>query len=121
MADDETLAMGRLAMAHLQFAGLLAGVFLLALIAYMTALRSWRPDLSRRTAFLLHTLYLLWQSNVAFVAVVALGNGARLAEQAGAVMDGWRLAPYLVPSAACLYAGVLMLSVIIATARRGAD
>jgi hypothetical protein len=101
-----------LALEHLHFAGLLAALFAGVTVAYLVAFSA--PRWTRSTAWLLHTLFLLWQSNVAFMAVVALHNASRLALASGETMAGWQLAPYRVPAAAILYAAVLALSVLYA-------
>jgi hypothetical protein len=106
-----------LAMEHLRFAGLLAGVFAGVTVAYLVAFSAATLALSRGRAWILHTLYLLWQSNVAFMAVVALSNGSRLMTESGALMAGWQSAPYRVPAAAMLYASILILSVAYAGLR----
>lgn len=109
-----------LAMEHVRFAGLLAGVFAGVTVAYLVAFSGARHALSRGRAWILHTLYVLWQSNVAFMAVVALFNGSQLMTASGALMAGWQAAPYRVPAAALLYASVLALSVAYAGLRGAA-
>lgn len=103
-----------LAMQHLHFAGLLAALFAGVTVVYLVAFSTPRPSSSMASAWLLHTLFLLWQSNVAFMAVVAMHNASRLALVSGEAMAGWQLAPYRVPAAAILYAAVLVLSVLYA-------
>ena len=103
-----------LAMEHLHFAGVLAALFAGVTVVYLVAFSTPRPSRSPASAWLLHTLFLLWQSNVAFLAVVAMHNAARLGLAAGETMAGWQLAPYRVPAAAILYAAVLVLSVLYA-------
>ena len=117
MNADATMAM--LAMEHLHFAALLASLFAAVTVAYLLAFAIMNPD-RRRGSFVLHTLFLLWQSNVAFVAVVTLFNASALIEQGGAAMSGWRLAPFMAPSAVLLYTAVLILSVYHATRPGGA-
>jgi hypothetical protein len=106
-----------LAVEHLHFAGLLAALFAGVTVAYLAAFSAARPSRGVASAWLLHTLFLLWQSNVAFMAVVALHNASRLALAAGDVMTGWQLAPYRVPAAAILYTAILVLSVLYAGRR----
>lgn len=103
-----------LAMEHLHFAGLLAALFAGVTVIYLAAFSAQRRPRSTASAWLLHTLFLLWQSNVAFMAVVALHNASRLVLASGEPMAGWQLAPYRVPAAAILYAAVLVLSVLYA-------
>ena len=107
-----------LALAHFQLAVLLTLPFVLACLAYLAAFRDplrTRPPVS---AFLLHTLFLLWQSNVSFFAVVALASGARLLEPAAPYLDGWRWAPLMVPSAMLLYPAILLLCIAVAWRRQ---
>jgi hypothetical protein len=101
-----------LAIQHFSYAAILASLFAAVTVAYLVAM--WRlavePGSGRN--WLLHTLYGLWQSNIAFVAVVSLSIAVEQAEAAGAAMQGWSRAPLLVPSAAVLYTSVLVLSVL---------
>ena len=118
MSEEASVAM--LAMEHLHFAALLAGLFAAVTVAYLLAFAA-VAGAKRRGHFILHTLFLMWQSNVAFVAVVALYNATALVARGGALMDGWRFAPFVVPAAALLYASVLILSVRYAVRRGGTD
>jgi hypothetical protein len=115
--NDPAVA-AELALAHFRLAALLTLPFVAACLAYLAAF--WEPLRMRSpvSAFLLHTLFLLWQSNVAFFAVVALASGARLLEPAAPYLDGWRWAPFMVPSAAFLYPAILLLCIGVAWRRR---
>lgn len=106
-----------LALEHFRYAGLLSALFAAGTVAYLGALWRLAPQQSFRASFALHTLFYLWQSNVAFVAVVALANGARLLPSAGDWMSGWYNAPLIVPAAAVLYASALLLCIVIILAR----
>jgi len=114
---DPTVA-AELAVAQFQLAALLTLPFVAVCLAYLAMF--WDPLRVRSPvcAFLLHTLFLLWQSNVAFFAVVALASGARLLDHAAPYLDGWRWAPLMVPSAALLYPVILLLCVGLAWRRQ---
>jgi hypothetical protein len=115
-ADDPALA-ASLAIGHLQLVALLALAFALVTLAYLAAFLRPRADGQRRGDFLLHTLFCLWQSNVAYFAVAALISAARQLRAAGELMDGWAFAPLFVPSAALLYAATIVLAVAFALRR----
>lgn len=115
---NDPIVAAELALAHFQLAVLLTLPFVIACLAYLAAF--WDPLRVRSpvSAFLLHTLFLLWQSNIAFFAVVALASGARLLQPAAPYLDGWGWAPLMVPSAAFLYPAILLLCVAVAWRRR---
>lgn len=116
----EATAAAALALAHFQIAALLTLPFVAVCLAYLAVF--WRSGSvsSPVSAFLLHTLFLLWQGNLAFFAVVALASGARLLKPGAPYLDGWRLAPLMVPSASLLYAAILLLCVGVAWQRQRA-
>ena len=109
-----------LAMAHFSFSAQLAALFAAVLLAYLLSMAYAGSKLSGRLDFMVHTLYLLWQSNIAFVAVVSLSVALDNQRAAGAAMAGWGRAPAILPAAAILYASCLALSVAIARYRRRA-
>ena len=102
-----------LAMAHFSFSLQLAALFAAVTVAYLLSMACAVPKLSGRLNIIVHTLYLLWQSNIAFVAVVSLSVALENQRAAGAAMAGWARAPAILPSAAILYAVCLVLSVAI--------
>jgi hypothetical protein len=107
----------QLALEHFRYAGLLSALFAAGTVAYLGSLWRLAPRQAFRASFPLHTLFYLWQTNVAFVAVVALANGSRLLGPAGDWMSGWYNAPLLVPAAAVLYTCVLLLCMVIIVGR----
>lgn len=117
--NDATVA-AELALGHFQLAALLTLPFVAVCLAYLAVF--WRPGSAGMSinAFLLHTLFLLWQSNVAFFAVVALASGVRLLEPARPWLAGWRWAPLVVPGAALLYPAILLLCVALVWCRQRA-
>lgn len=103
-----------LALQHFVFAGQLALVFSLVSIAYLFAV--WRlagQRGNRGSMLILHTLFLAWQSNVAYLAVVTLHAGRTVLDQSahGVMAGAWAAAPWLVPGAAVLYSAMLLLCV----------
>lgn len=112
----------QLALSQLRFAGLLALLFAVVTLAYLGAALQVAGKLDRASAFLLHTLFLGWQSNVAYLAVVTLLGARRAMQQVPGMLEdiGWGLAPALVPGAAVLYGSMLLLSLLFyrAQARR---
>lgn len=103
------------ALDHFQFAGLLALGFALITAIYLVAMWQVAGRLGSARNFVLQTLFLGWQSNVAFLAVVTLRSGrASIAAAGGDAALGWQAAPWLVPGAATLYSSVLVLCVVFA-------
>ena len=107
-----------IAIEHFWSAGYFAALFSLMTVVYLLAV--WKlPSIGRRTQFLLHTIYLLWQSNVAFVAVVSLKVAQHNRVLAGSSLQPWEFAPLLVPAAALLYVAIMGLSVMLALRLEG--
>jgi hypothetical protein len=100
-----------LAIQHLRYAATLAGLFAAVTAVYLLAMWRLAGTLSTGMNWLLHTLYGLWQSNIAFVAVVSLSVAVEQMSAAETAMQGWSRTPLLVPSAALLYTAVVALSV----------
>jgi hypothetical protein len=118
-SPENPAVLASLAIGHLQLAAILALAFAVVTLAYLAAFAR-RPSRERlRGDLLLHTLFCLWQSNVAYFAVAALISAERQLGAAGELMGGWAFAPLFVPSAAILYTSVIVLSVIY-TVQRGA-
>jgi hypothetical protein len=109
-----------LAVQHFTYAGMLSGLFALVAAVYLVAMWGVAGKLEKTTAFLIHTLFLLWQSNVAFVAVVCLAVGVHNQSLAGQAMELWNVAPLMVPASAILYALILALCLAIVW-RRGSS
>lgn len=100
-----------LALEHFHFAGDLAFVFAAVCTAYLFAAWQIAGRLSSAMSLVLHTLYLGWQSNVAYLAVVALSAGQGSLQRApGLAAMGWEAAPWMVPGAAVLYSAMLVLA-----------
>ncbi len=99
-----------LAVQHFLYAGLLSLLFAVVTAIYLLAMWRVAGTLDRITALLAHTLFLLWQSNVAFVAVVCLAVAVHNLDLAGEPMRYWHAAPLMVPASAALYASVLALA-----------
>ena len=116
MTDYEHMAAG---VQHLQFAGLLAGLFAVVTLAYLAAVGRGLGSLPTAARAMLHTLFYLWQSNVAYLAVVTLRAGriSIAGAEPAAPALGWHAAPWMVPGAAVLYASVLLLCIAFAVAR----
>lgn len=95
------------------FAGLLSAIFAGVCVAYLFALWPIAGRLSMAMGALIQTLFLLWQTNVAFVAVVALNAAKTNQEMAGANLAAWGKAPFIVPSAAILYSCTLVLCMAV--------
>jgi hypothetical protein len=112
MGTAETAAM--LAIEHFIYAGILAGVFAFVSVVYLLGMWRVAGRLGRWKGLIVHTLYLLWQSNIAFVAVVCLIVGVHNIGLAGESMSGWKFAPLMVPGAIVLYTAILILSVAFA-------
>ena len=110
---QESYAFASIAVQHFIYAGILSSLFALVTIVYLSLLWGVAGTLSKSMAFMIHTLYLLWQSNVAFVAVVCLAVGRHNQEQSGEALQLWNAAPMMVPSAALLYMTMLVLSMAI--------
>jgi len=106
-----------LAIQHFSYAGLLACLFAAVTVVYLVAMWQLAGSLRSGMRFLLHTLYLLWQSNIAFVAVVGLSVAVEHAAAAGPLMQGWSRAPYIVPAAALLYTTIMILSLAVTVLR----
>lgn len=102
-----------LAMAHFSLSVQLAALFAAVMLAYLLSMARAGSKLPGRLNVIVHTLYLLWQSNIAFVAVVSLSVALDNQQAAGAPMAGWARAPAILPAAAILYAVCLALSVAI--------
>ena len=102
-----------LAISHLSFAAGLAALFAIVVMGYLLCMWRVAGQLTRGMNLLIHTLYLLWQSNIAFVAVVALSVAQDHRSAAGVYMEGWSRAPAMLPSAVLLYVLILGLSVAI--------
>lgn len=102
---------GELLSGHLVFAALLSLTFALVTMAYLWVADRAAPRLTRTQMVLLHTLYLGWQTNVAFMSVIALHTVHRMLQQQPLLLDaGWRMAPWMPVSAAVLYASILIFS-----------
>jgi hypothetical protein len=103
-----------LALQHLHFAGQLATLFAMVSIAYLVAAWQLAGRLGAGINFLLQTLFVGWQSNVAYLAVVSLLAARTALERAGDAITGlgWALAPLMVPGAAVLYATMLLLCLL---------
>ena len=96
---------------HLLFAGLLSLTFALVTVAYVVAAVAWARRLTRAQVFLLHTLYLGWQTNIAFMAVIVLSVAHGIVQQHPMLLQaGWRMAPWVPLSAAILYVAILCAS-----------
>ncbi|GAB5415181.1 MAG: hypothetical protein Cons2KO_27840 [Congregibacter sp.] len=93
------------------FSALLSAMFAAVCIAYLVAMWPVTGRLTKRVGWMIHTLFLLWQSNVAFVAVVALNAAKTNQEMAGDMLLAWGKAPFIVPSAAILYTCTAILCV----------
>jgi hypothetical protein len=110
---DSTVNYAALALEHFRFAGTLALAFAAVTVAYLCAAWQLAGRLGAALGFVLHTLFLGWQSNVAYLAVVALNAGQGCLERAPSMAEiGWSAAPWLVPGAAILYAAMLLLPVL---------
>jgi hypothetical protein len=110
---DDTLNYAALALEHFRFAATLALVFAAVTVAYLFAAWQLAGRLAAVPAFVLHSMFLGWQSNVAYLAVVALHAGQGCLERAPSMAGvGWGAAPWLVPGAAVLYAAMLLLPLL---------
>lgn len=102
-----------LAMQHFIYAGLLSCLFAVLSAVYLWAMWSLAGTLNNRIAWLIHSVFFLWQSNIAFVAVISLSVGVHNRQLAGESMRLWNAAPFIVPSSAILYTSVLLLCMAI--------
>lgn len=97
---------------HLVFAALLSLTFALVTMAYLYTAERAAKRSTRARMVLLNTLYLVWQTNVAYMAVMALRTAHGIVQQEPLLLDaGWRMAPWMPVSAAILYLSVLGMSV----------
>jgi hypothetical protein len=112
MNDANIFAM--LAIQHFIYAGILAATFAVVTAIYLLAMWRVAGRLGLWKGLIVNTLYLLWQSNIAFVAVVSLTVGAHNLRSSGPSMDAWNYAPLMVPGAVILYSAILILSVLFA-------
>ncbi|GEM_PF-1413096 len=102
---------GDLLSGHLIFAALLSLTFALVTVVYLWVADRAAARLTRTQMLLLHTLYLGWQTNVAFLSVIALHTVHSILQQQPLLLNaGWRMAPWMPASAAILYAAMLIFS-----------
>jgi len=120
-STENPAVLASLAVGQLQLAATLAFAFAVVTLAYLAAFHRRQPRGRLPGDLLLHTLFCLWQSNVAYFAVAALISGEAQLRAAGDLMDGWSFAPLFVPSAVLLYVSVIVLSVAYALQRSWTD
>lgn len=96
---------------HLVFAALLSLTFALVTVVYLCVAERAAHRFTLAQILLLHTLYLGWQTNVAFLSVTALRTVHGIVRQQPMLLDaGWVMAPWMPVSAAILYAAMLLIS-----------
>ena len=104
----------QLALAQFRFAAQLALLFTAVNVVYLFAAWQLAGRLRTGMVFTLHTLFLGWQSNVAYLACVTLLAARRAVEASDPLLPdlGWRFAPFLVPGAITLYSGMLIFCLV---------
>lgn len=104
---------GDLLSGHLVFAALLSLTFALVTMTYLWVADRAAARLTRMQMVVLNTLYLGWQTNIAFMAVIALHTAHDILQQQPLLLDaGWRMAPWMPESAAILYTLMLLFSLV---------
>lgn len=108
-----------LAIEHLQYVAMLSLLFVVAAALYLTSFWTVAWRLTTTSRFLVHTLYLLWQSHLCFVVVVAMNVAVELQRASGDALAGWNWAPAMVPGSALLFVAMTVLTMVLAVTSRG--